>query len=268
MASVGAVLARPRQQPVDLHRLLLRRPELPATVVVGLAWLVLLALAIRGWYAGGDSMVGIAGPAGMAGMAGSAGPAGSWWSAVSDGLPYTLVMAVAMMGPAALGGVRHTGVNSLRWRRGRAMTEFALAYLAVWLAYQLLVLAVVPVLPAVPGRGALCLVLAASAAWQFTPYKRRWLRDCHLSVPLPPSGWRAERAAMTFGLRNGLSCLGSCWCLMLVMAVAPAGYLLWSVALSGLITTERLLQRPRRATRLAAVALGVAAIWTFTLGLA
>lgn len=264
MAGVGAVLARPRQQPVDVYRLLLRRPELPATAVVGLAWLALLVLAIRGSHAdgGGDSM------AGMAGMPGMASPAASWWTTVSDGLPYTLVMAVAMMGPAALGGIRHTGVNSLRWRRGRAMTEFALAYLAVWLAYQVLVLAVAPVLPAVPSQGALCLVLAASAAWQFTPYKRRWLRDCHLSVPLPPRGWRAERAAMKFGLRNGLSCLGSCWCLMLVMAVAPAGYLLWSVALSGLITTERLLQRPRRATRLAAVALGVAAIWTFTLGLA
>ncbi len=249
-------LALWRPPSIDLRRLL-RRPELAAASVVGLAWLVLLVLDVRGSRSGDTA------PGAMPGMPGMPA-AGSGWSAIVSAVPYTMIMTVAMMGPAALAGIRHTGLNSLRWRRRRAMTEYASAYLAVWLGYQLALLAAVAVLPRAPGSRALCLALFAAAAWQFSPLKRRWLRDCHLSVPLPPRGWRAERAALRFGMRNGRSCLGSCWCLMLVMAVAPSGQLWWSLALSGLATTERLLERPRRATRLAGVALGTAGIWALT----
>ncbi len=204
--------------------------------------------------------MGTAGTAGMAGMGMPARAAARGaWSVVASGLPYWVLMIVAMMGPAALAGVRHTGRNSLRWRRGRAMAEFSAAYLAVWTAFGLVALAAVARVPGIPGSAALGIVLAAAAAWQLSPLKRRWLRDSHRSVPLPPRGWRAERGALRFGLRNGLSCLGSCWCLMLVMAVEPGGQLLWTAALAGVVTTERRLEKPRRATRLAAAALGIAA---------
>jgi predicted metal-binding membrane protein len=169
-------------------------------------------------------------------------------------------MVVAMMGPSALAGVRHTAENSLRWRRGRAMAEFSLAYLAVWTAVGLVALRTLAWLPVEAGVAALAVTLAAAAAWQLTPWKRRWLRDCHRAVPLPPTGWAAERGAVRFGVRNGLACVGSCWCLMLVMLVAPGAHLVWTVALTGVITTERWLARPRQATRRIAGGLAVAAV--------
>lgn len=169
-------------------------------------------------------------------------------------------MSVAMMGPAALAGVRHTGLNSLRWRRGRAMAEFSAAYLAVWAIFGAVALTVDAALPGGLGTVALAIVLALAAAWQLTPLKRRWLRGCHRSVPLPPQGWKAELDALRFGLRNGLSCLGSCWCLMLVMAVAPAYHLLWMLALTVVVTAEKLMERPRYVTRMAAAALAITAV--------
>lgn len=253
-AGVAVTWRRPR----TAHRLWRRHPELGAAVVVGLAWVLLLALDL--------SHRGTATPAGEhLAMPGMALPAVG--SPGAGRLSQLIVMSVAMMGPAALTGIRHTGVNSLRWRQQRAMAEFGLAYLAVWVAFAVVVLAGSPLASGLSEPALLSAVLGVAAVWQLTPYKRYALRECHRSVPLPPRGWRAEKAALRFGLRNGSACLGSCWCLMLVMVVAPSGHLLWSVGLSAVSTLERLLDRPGRAIRLAAVALGLAAVWTLALGL-
>lgn len=218
-----------------------QRPELGASLVVVAAWLMLIAGIAA------DSHAAHAGARGV-------------WPAIAGGLPQWLLMTIAMMGPAALGGVRHTAINSFVWRRGRAMAEYSVGYLAIWTLFGIAVLAAAAQLPAGARWAATALTLAAAAAWQLTPLKRRWLRDCHRSVPLPPRGWRAEAGAVRFGLRSGLACLGSCWCLMLVMAVAPGAHLLWTAALAVIVSAERMLARPRRATRLAALGLGVAAI--------
>lgn len=212
-------------------------PELGAAVVVATAWLVLLVRDLQGGQQA----------ASMPGMS----PSPSY-QAIPAGLAYWMVMCVAMMGPAALGAVRHTAVNSLQWRRRRAMAEFAGGYLGVWAAFGLVVVTATTAAPGVPGTVGLAVVLAAAAGWQLTVHKRRFLRDCHRSVPLPIRGWAAERGAVRFGLRNGMACLGSCWCLMLVMAVAPAGQLFWTAAISTVICAERLRDRPRAVSRLAA----------------
>lgn len=198
-------LARPRAA---------AHPEAGAAVVVALAWALLLA---------------------RPGMH-RAGPAG---------LPQWTVMAVAMMGPAALPGIRHTARNSLRWRRGRAAAEFGLGYLAVWVGYG----AVLLMLPPVP----LGVALLVAAGWQLTPGKRRWLLECHRARPLPPAGPRADRAAAGFGLRVGAACAGTCWALMLVAAAAPMGRpagLLWTVGLSAAVLAERVTRHPVRTTRI------------------
>ena len=44
----------------------------------------------------------------------------------------------------------------------------------------------------------------------------------------------SRRAAVRFGVVNGLACAGSCWALMLAMAVAPGGHLWWAAALGAL----------------------------------
>lgn len=244
----------------NVGRLLLRHPELDAAAVVLAAWVTLGVLTTLDAHGAGPH-------AGMAGMdmGGTGAPHLAWSQAAGD-LPSWVMMTVAMMGPAALAAIRHTGLNSLRWRRGRAMTEFSAAYLTVWALFGLFALAAAAAVPGVPGPAALAVVLAAAAAWQLSPLKRRGLRGCHRSVPLPPRGWRAEKGALRFGLRNGLSCLGSCWCLMLVMVVAPGGQLLWTAGLTGVITAERLLPRPRRVTRATAAMLGFAAVAALAIG--
>lgn len=189
MASATA-LAPSRQ--LDVRRLLARRPELAAAAVVALAWAALLLLAGRGISGGTNGTESMPQMSGM-GMHHhhSAGQPGL--AAVAVALPYWVLMTVAMMGPAALAGVRHTGINSLRWRRGRAMAEFSGAYLVGWTVFGGIVLLATALVPSIQSALALALTLAAAAAWQLSPLKRRWLRDCHRSVPLPPRGWGPRR---------------------------------------------------------------------------
>lgn len=175
-------------------------------------------------------------------------------------LGYWTLMTVAMMGPAALAGIRHTAVNSLSWRRGRAMFEFAAGYVFMWTAFGVALLGIAAVTGMRAGWGFLALVLLAAALWQLTPLKLRWLRDCHRTIALPPTGWAADRAAVEFGARNGLSCVGSCWCLMLVMTAAPSLHIFWTAALALMITVERMANRPLLAIRRHSAALVAAAV--------
>src|SRR4051794_464468 len=140
----------------------------------------------------------------------------------TSGLAAWVVMSVVMMGPAALPGLNHVHRNSLRWRRRRAVVEYAGGYLVAWTVAGVGVLLLLrwTGVPAAPG--VLAVALAASAAWQLTPMKWTCVRACHRSVPLPPRGWAAERAAVRFGALNGSACVGSCWLLMLAMVVSPA----------------------------------------------
>jgi predicted metal-binding membrane protein len=250
----------------DMRRLLIGRPEALAGVVVVLAWVFLLLRGGQGLHHG--TTTDPAAMPSMPGMVPSHPPAveGPWTRAVTQ-LPQWVLMTVAMMGPVALAGIRHTGRNSLRWRRGRAMTEFAAAYLAVWTAFGAVALAATARLSSLPGTAGLGAVLALAVGWQLSPLKRRCLRSCHHSVPLPLHGWPAERGAALFGLRHGVSCLGTCWCLMLVMIVAPGWHLLWTLALSVAIAVERWAQHPRRASRFVAAGLASAAGGTLALAL-
>jgi predicted metal-binding membrane protein len=259
MASTQTTLARPRPQRSSASRVLLRHPELGAAVVITAAWVALLLQSCTSTRAGGAA-------AGMSGMGTSPAEPHDTWARAAGGLPSWMLMTAAMMGPATLGAIGYTGLNSLRWRRRRAMAEFSVASLAVWVAFGLLVLAATAVVRGIPGPGALARVLAVAAAWQLTPVKRRCLSGCHLGASLPPRGWRAEKGALRFGLRNGLYCLGTCWCLMLVMVAAPGGQLLWTAGLTGVITAERVVSRPRSTTRAVAVMLFFAAFAALAAG--
>jgi len=168
-------------------------------------------------------------------------------------------MVVAMMGPVALAGIRHTALNSFIWRRRRAMAEFGAGYLAIWATFGVAVSTVTSYVPGVPSSSALVAILILAAFWQVSPWKRRCLLACHRSRRLPPSGWQAEIGALHFGLRNALPCVGSCWCLMLVMVLAPAVQILWMVILTVAMFCERLVRRPTRASRALAIALGLTA---------
>ncbi|WP_051782152.1 MULTISPECIES: DUF2182 domain-containing protein [unclassified Streptomyces] len=248
----------PRTAPV--RRLLRPRVSLAFELVAVAAWIALIASAVTGGSHGVDGVTRASGegsshhhvsaPLEVHGASGSAALA--MWA----------LMCVAMMLPAVVPALVHVGTNSLRWRRQRAMATFAAVHLAVWIGYGVLLLTAAPLRARLPDDVALACALALAAAWQLTVHKRRALRDCHRSSPLPPSGRRAVAGTVRFGLRQGGACLRSCWALMLVMDVASgrSGMLLWTALLTGIVMTERLARKPRRPTQLAAAVLAAAAV--------
>ncbi|MCX4804189.1 DUF2182 domain-containing protein [Streptomyces sp. NBC_01214] len=263
MTVQGAARVRsPRTAPVRrlLRRLLRPRVSLAFELASVAAWTALVALAVTGGSHGADGADGTLGTGAphhhvstthaVHGVAGS-GDLAMW-----------ALMSVAMMLPAAVPALEHVGTNSLRRRRQRAMATCAAVYLAVWIGYGALLLGPAALWARLPDDVALACALALAAAWQLTVHKRRALRDCHRSSPLPPTGWRAVAGAARFGLRQGGACLRSCWALMLVMAVASGrgGMLAWMAVLTGIVMTERLARKPRRPTRLAAAALAAASL--------
>jgi predicted metal-binding membrane protein len=234
MTTSDAVLVKPRvaraiSSGVGQH------PELAAALSVLAAWAVLLTTS------GHQSMRMGASPV-------------SVWPAAAAGLPSWMLMTVAMMGPAVLPRFRHVGRAAAS--PVRAVSGFAIGYLAVWAVFGFLAQAAAAAISGVPGPAALALTLAAAAAWQLTPVKRDLLSR-HKNPRRAPAG-----SVLAGGVRYGLCCLGACWCLMLVMVTAPSGQLLWLAGLTLLVTAERAAPDSGAAARAAAAALAVAAAAT------
>jgi predicted metal-binding membrane protein len=157
------------------------------------------------------------------------------------------LMCVAMMVPVVLPALRHVAVNSLRRRQGRAMAVFLAGYLAVWVVAGAVLL---PLFALPPQPVLLTGVLLFAALWQLLPARRACMRACHRTVPLPPTGWRAARGDLRFGLRHGVGCLGVCGPLMAVMAVPGTHHPLWMFGVTGAVLLTRYPPRWRPRTAL------------------
>ncbi|GIM91835.1 hypothetical protein Ato02nite_036280 [Paractinoplanes toevensis] len=171
------------------------------------------------------------------------------------------VMAAAMMLPPALPAVRRVAMSGKWARRGRAAAGFAAAYLAVWALYGTVLLACVR-WSQVPAHadGPLVAALLTAALWELTPYKRRWVRAGHRTPPLPPDGWRADRACLLAGLRHGGASVGACWALMLPMTVTAHLHLPLMILLTAIAVAEESLVKGTRLTHASATALLLAAL--------
>jgi predicted metal-binding membrane protein len=201
-------------------------------------------------------------PGGMR-MSGVGGPGGPVATALAA-MPMWSLMAVATMVPAALPATSHVAVNSLRRRRGRAVCEFVMAYLALWFGFGAVALLLLALLPLDRAAPLFAVGLGLAALWELSPAKRWALNRCHRTSPLPPSGWRAGFGTARFGVLHGGACVASCWPLMLVMTVAPTARLAWCAGLGILSLSEKIARRPRRSAHrvsllLALGSLGVAA---------
>jgi predicted metal-binding membrane protein len=249
-----------------------RRPTFWVEVGVAVTW---IALALASGVAQGsdgsgggplsDGALWICTIGDAAGSAGHAVASGSDAGALDlpsllAAAPMWALMAGAMMVPPALPAVRHVAVNSLYWRRRRAVLEFLLGFLGIWIAFSIVVLGALSSWAPARSEWALVAALALAAAWQLTPLKWRALRDCHRPSPLPPRGWRASLGAARFGWRNGAACLLSCWAMMVAVALVSSSMLIWMAALTGLIYLEKLNLKPRSAARRVAIPLTAAAI--------
>jgi predicted metal-binding membrane protein len=223
-------------------------PEWPAAVAAIVAWVALVA--------GAGSSAAPAGHQGHLHVHGS----------IAAQLPDWTLMVVAMMLPAALPALRHVAFNSIRRRRARAMAVYVIAYVGVWAGFGLVAIGgyqAVTAMLMLDDRVLLTLAVAYAAVWQLTRAKRRAVLACKRTVPLPPTGLRADVACAHFAALQALRCVRSCWALMVVMVVAGHHALIWMIVLSALIWLEELTvdgrhRRNQIAATLAATAVLVA----------
>jgi predicted metal-binding membrane protein len=103
------------------------------------------------------------------------------------------------------------------------------------------------------------LVLMAGA-YQFTPWKRKCLECCRSAV--------AQGGPFQAGLRNGRSCLGCCWALMLLLFVGGVMNLWWLSALTIFVVLEKLTAHWSQGLRLSGVLLLAAGAWILRSGMA
>lgn len=130
---------------------------------------------------------------------------------------HEVLMTLAMMLPTTLPAVGYVGLNSLAWRRRRAVALFTAAYAAVWALFTATgAAATAPLHP----TAVVAFSLVVAAACEAVP----WARSLHAAArrppALPPAGWRADWASTAFGLRQAALSVASCGALMLAV-VAP-----------------------------------------------
>jgi predicted metal-binding membrane protein len=77
--------------------------------------------------------------------------------------------------------------------------------------------------------------------YQFSSLKYACLTVCRSPVAFVMQSWRgsARRDAFRLGLHHGLVCAGCCWALMLLMFAVGIGSIVWMLALSAVIATEK-----------------------------
>jgi len=138
---------------------------------------------------------------------------------------------------------------------------FAAGYLAVWMIFSLIATALQLGLtkasllsPMMELRsrwfgGGLLLI---AGAYQFTPWKRKCLACCR--APVDHTG------GFQTGMRNGVSCLGCCWALMLLLFVGGVMNLWWLSALTIFVVLEKLTRDWCQCTRLSGVLFLVAGV--------
>lgn len=153
-------------------------------------------------------------------------------------------MTAAMMLPTYLPAIRYVLRNTLPGRQGRAAVECVAAYFAVWSVFGFAAtLADTAVHQGLAGAANTHLpfvaALVVASVWQITPKKRAFLGGCRTGRVLAAHGWKADAACIRFGVRYAVSCVGSCWALMLVMFAAGAAHLAWMILLAALVWAEK-----------------------------
>jgi predicted metal-binding membrane protein len=82
--------------------------------------------------------------------------------------------------------------------------------------------------------------LALAGGFQFSKLKRSCLTNCRDPRAFLYQRYRrGARGGWELGLRHGMSCLGCCWALMLVMVAAGAAALSAMVVLTAVMAAEK-----------------------------
>jgi predicted metal-binding membrane protein len=156
------------------------------------------------------------------------------------------LMTLAMMGPSFLPAARYVAMNTLQ--PARTVVAFLVGYLLLWSGFLATAAVGDVTLHSVTGHDGWlaqhntllpAAILLAAAVWQLIPLKRACLLSCRTGRVLPAKGHRADLGAVTFGVRHGLACVGSCGPMMLVMLAVNSWHLLWMAVLGVVIWLEK-----------------------------
>ncbi len=163
-----------------------------------------------------------------------------------------LQMTAAMMLPTTVPMMRMFHVVSGRAPRPAvARAAFLAGYLALWMAFAV---AAVTLATGIRGWAAaghlswlatrpslvLAAVLAIAGVFQLTPLKDRCLTQCRDPRAFLFAHYRRGIAGgWTLGWRHGLSCLGCCWALMLIMFGTGLGNVLAMLVLTAVMLAEK-----------------------------
>ena len=144
-----------------------------------------------------------------------------------------LVMIVSMMAPLIAGPLAHLRPH------GKLMLAFILAYIGLWMLVGAVLMGVAVAMLTLPGEP-LAYGVVVAGLWQVTPLKRRCLRLCHWH---PAGPILTVRAAFGYGRTIAVSCLGSCWALMLLPLLTRHAHFMLMVLVTALFFVERGLPR-------------------------
>lgn len=249
-------------------------------VVAALVALTALAWAYLAWLSGhmpirGDDMAGMD----IVGMAPMTAAPSSAMAYVFAFLMWT-VMMVGMMTPSVAPMILlYAWVGRQAALNGKAIAAtgwFAAGYFLAWAGFSAAAAAT-----QLAARNAALLTPQLSSAnlfmagdllilagfYQWSRLKAACLVDCRAPLLFLQrhGGFKANPAsAVALGFRHGLSCIGCCWVLMLLLFVGGVMNLLWIAGLSILILLEKLVTKGPDFARAAGgvmIASGIFLVW-------
>jgi predicted metal-binding membrane protein len=180
-----------------------------------------------------------------------------------------VLMILAMMLPSAMSLLDAVGALG-RGLRLRTALGFVATWAVVGYAFRALDVVVHATADSVGWlaghpQAVAALTLAIAGAFQFSDLKHRCLTACRSPQSFVYRGWHGADAAADarrIGMAYGLSCVGCCWALMLVMFAVGMTNLLWMLALAAVMSVERHVARTPLFGRTVGVALLAAAVVT------
>jgi predicted metal-binding membrane protein len=94
-------------------------------------------------------------------------------------------------------------------------------------------------------------VFVVAGVYQWTPLKHRCLTKCRTPLSFVYGHWRGSRPlldAVAIGFAYGVSCVGCCWALMVLLFAVGSGNVAWMLVLGGLMAAEKNMKGGTRIT--------------------
>ncbi len=208
-------------------------------------------------------------------------PMGHQWTATEIWLTFWMwaVMMVAMMLPTVSPTLMMYARIARSRDAGAAATRrvwfFAAGYLTVWTVFSVGATAlqygldrtgiIDRSLTTTPVAGAILLI--AAGLYQLTPLKNACMVNCRSPIGFFMTEWRdGAMGAWRMGIKNGTSCVGCCWMLMVLLFVAGAMNLAWVAAITVFVLLEKVAPFGRAIATIAGILLVASGIAVFALG--